>query len=104
MTAYQAPAYQGPRLATVYRGPIQYKQLGQTFDQILGIPPAGGDIIRFIGHGIGSWFGLYIGTRGDMSTALRAIGWIVGSGMGLAALLDLVSLYKRAIGTHPPEE
>ena len=88
-----------------YRPPA-YRQtispsLGQTFDELLGLPAAGGDLLRFLGHGAGGWFGLYIGMRPDMSTPLRVIGWIMGTGMSLAAILDLVSVGKRIAGTHP---
>lgn len=88
--------------------PVTYRShvrplLGQTFDEILGLPPMGGDLLRFLGHGIGAWFGVYIGTRGDMSMLLRGVGWVMGAGMGVAAILDLVSVGKRIAGTHPPE-
>ena len=75
--------------------PVAYRQtlspsLGQTFDQMVGISPTGGDIIRLLGHGAGAWFGLYIGMRPDMSTPLRVIGWIMGSGMALTGITDLI--------------
>jgi hypothetical protein len=31
-----------------------------------------------------------------------AIGWMIMGGMGIAGVLDVVSLLKRACGTHPP--
>lgn len=87
--------------------PVSYRRrslapiLGQTFDEILGIHPAAGDAIRFVGHAVGAWFGIYIGTRPGMSPLVRAIGWIVGAGMATTGALDIVSLLKRAAGTHP---
>lgn len=91
---------------TPYR-PVAYQRrvpspiLGQTFDEMLRIPPWGGDVLRLFGHGLGSWFGIYIGTRPEMGIILRIVGWVMGSGMGIAAVLDLVSLGMRIAGVHP---
>jgi hypothetical protein len=93
-----------------YRPPTAYRRpnrsyspaLGQTFDEMLGFTPAMGDVLRLVYHTGGTWLGLYIGMRekGFMSV----LGWAIGLGMGLAAVLDVVSLGKRVVGTHPPEK
>ncbi len=94
MTPYRPVAYRQLRLSGSRR-------MGQTFDEILGIPPAAGDALRLVGHGIGAWFGIYIGTNPRCALGVRIIGWVMGTGMGVAAILDGVSLVKRATGTHP---
>ncbi len=94
MTPYRPVAYRQLRISGSRR-------LSQTFDEILGIPPAAGDVLRLLGHGAGAWFGLYIGSTAKVGTVVRIIGWVMGTGMGIAALLDVVSLGKRVAGTHP---
>lgn len=101
MGPYRPIAYQGPRLATVYVGPVQHKVLGQTFDQILGWPACTGDLCRLTFHAGATALGFHVGLTGKGFWS--ALGWVVGVGQGIAGLLDLVSLYKRATGTHPPE-
>ncbi len=94
MLAYRPAAYRQYHLTGPYG-------IGQTFDEMLGMTPAMGDIFRLLGHGSGAWFGIYMGSRPTTSTPVRIIGWMMGTGMGIAAILDLVSLAKRAYGTHP---
>jgi hypothetical protein len=99
MGPYQPPAYQGPRLATAYQG--HSKTLGQTFDQLLGLPVCTGDLCRLLFHTGATVLGVHVGMKGK--GAMAVLGWIVAVGQGFAGLLDVVSLVKRATGTHPPE-
>jgi len=93
---------------TAYR-PVPYRQvrglssrvLGQTFDEILGIPPELGDVLRLLYHTGGAWLGLTYALNGTRNPIMQAVGWVLGGGMAVAALLDVVSLAKRACGTHP---
>ncbi len=89
----RGPALGGPSLAP---------RLGQTFDDMLGMTPACGDVLRLLGHSGGAWVGIHTGLY--QTGALRWVGWVIGSGMAIAGFLDVVSLFKRAVGTHPPEE
>lgn len=96
---YRAPAYQGPRLVTAYH-PSQ-KAMGQTFDELLGLPACTGDICRLVFHTGATILGIHVGLK--EKGPLSILGWIIGVGQGIAGFLDIVSLYKRAAGTHPPE-
>lgn len=102
MTPYRAPAFRPNELPTVLGQPVVAQPfiLGQTFDEILGMPASCGDILRLAYHAGGTWLGIRTGMkeRGVTST----VGWILGVGMGIAAVLDIVSLGKRVAGTHPP--
>ena len=100
MGPYRAVAYQGPRLITVHQSPY-HKKLGQTFDQMLGLPACSGDICRLVFHTGATILGVHVGLKGK--GAMSVLGWVVAVGQGFAGILDLVSLYKRAAGTHPPE-
>lgn len=100
MSPYRAVAYQGPRLATVHHGPYQ-KTLGQTFDSLLGMPACTGDICRLVFHTGATILGVHVGLKGK--GAWPVLGWVIAIGQGFAGILDLVSLYKRATGIHPPE-
>jgi len=99
MGPYRAAAYQGPRLVTAYR-PSQ-KVMGQTFDQILGWPPCTGDICRLVFHSGATILGIHVGLK--EKGWISVLGWVIGIGEGFAGILDIVSLIKRAAGTHPPE-
>ncbi len=90
---------------TAYRRPNRpySPALGQTFDEMLGFTPALGDVLRFVYHSGGAWLGVYVGQK-EKSGLLSNIGWVIGIGMGVAAILDVVSLGKRICGTHPPEK
>lgn len=101
MGPYRPAAYQGPRLITVYHGP-SHKTLGQTFDEMLGLPACTGDICRLIFHSGATALGIYVGLKGK--GAWPILGWAIAIGQGFAGILDIVSLYKRAAGTHPPEK
>lgn len=94
MNAYRPIAYRQYHLAG-RRG------LGQTFDEILGFTPELGDVLRLLGHSGGSWLGFHVALSKTAPTVLKAVGWVIGAGMGIAAILDGVSLIKRACGTHP---
>jgi len=100
MSPYRPLAYQGPRIATAF-SPVARRALGQTFDQLLGLPACTGDLCRLVFHTGATYLGLHVGMK--EKGLLSAIGWVVGVGQGIAGVLDLVSLYKRATGTHPPE-
>jgi hypothetical protein len=75
--------------------------IGQTFDEMLSFSPTVGDIIRLAAHAGAGWLGVYVGlnTKGITSIA----GWALGVGNGITGALDIVSLIKRATGTHPPQ-
>lgn len=74
--------------------------LGQTFDEYLGFSPVMGDTLRLAYHAGGTWLGIHVGMK---ESGLRSVvGWVLGAGMGLAAVLDVFSLTQRALGTHPP--
>ncbi len=49
----------------------------------------------------GAWLGFHVALAGGKRPVLSTIGWFIGAGMGIAAILDVVSLAKRACGTHP---
>jgi hypothetical protein len=74
--------------------------LGQTFDEILNWSPVCGDLLRLTFHGGTAWLGTYVGLK--ETGAVKWIAWILGFGNGLAAIADVISLIKRASGTHPP--
>lgn len=81
---------------------VRHPKLSQTFDQIMGWPPAAGDILRLLFHGGTTWLGITVGSR-DRNKWVSGIAWVLAVGNGLAAIADVVSLMKRATGTHPPE-
>jgi hypothetical protein len=74
--------------------------LGQTFDEVIGMPGVCGDLFRLLGHGAGAWLGIYVGTK--LTGVPAVVGWIMGIGMGIAATLDVFSIVTRVAGTHPP--
>lgn len=94
MTAYKPVAYRQYHL-TGHRG------LGQTFDEMLGFSPAMGDVIRLVYHSGGAWLGLHVALANGRRPWLATVGWVIGIGMGVASILDVVSLGKRVAGTHP---
>lgn len=75
-------------------------RLGQTFDQMLGLPEYAGDLIRLGFHGATTYFGLKVALE-EGGTFMGIVGWILGVGNGIGALCDAISLLKRAAGTHP---
>ena len=101
MGPYRAVAYQGPRLITVHHGPYQ-KTMGQTFDQMLGLPACSGDVCRLVFHTGATILAIHVATT-SKSAGWSLLAWIIGIGQGFAGILDIVSLVKRATGTHPPE-
>ena len=64
--------------------------LGQTFDQLLGVPPWAGNLMRLGAHGITSYLGFHIGVHD--TGFLSAVGWIVGIVQGMGALVDVLAL------------
>jgi len=64
--------------------------MGQTFDELLGVPPYVGNLMRLGAHGATAYLGLYIGV--NESGFLSAIGWIVGVLQGMGALVDVLAL------------
>ncbi len=94
MIAYRPAAYRQFHLT----GP---RGLGQTFDEMLGFSPAMGDTIRLVYHSGGAWLGFHVALANGKRPVLSFIGWFIGVGMGIAAILDVVSLAQRAFGTHP---
>lgn len=79
------------RVRPVYTHP---KTLGETFDQMLGFSPMLGDLLRLGGHSLGSWVGVFAGLYAQ-SKWMRAVGWIIGIGQGLAGVCDVVSIGQR---------
>lgn len=97
---YQAPAFRPNVLPTVLGQPtLGQPILGQTFDELIGLPGSCGDILRLVYHAGGTWLGIRTGLKEKGVTS--TIGWILGVGMGVAGILDVVSLGKRIAGTHP---
>lgn len=89
------PAYRPPTPA------LGHKHLSQTFDEIMGWPPAAGDVLRLMFHGGTTWMGIRVGIT-DKNKWVSSIAWVLAVGNGLAAIADIISLVKRATGTHPP--
>lgn len=79
---------------------LGHKHLSQTFDEIMGWPPATGDLLRLAFHGGTTWMGIRVGTT-DKNKWVQGIAWVLAVGNGLAAIADIISLIKRATGTHP---
>jgi len=76
--------------------------MGQTFNEMLGMPQFCGDIIRLLVHGVSGYLGIYVGQK--ERGLLSVVGWTFGSLNAFGALVDGISLIKRAVGTHPPEQ
>ncbi len=88
------------------------RALGQTFDEIMGWGPATGDVIRLTFHGIATYLGIWVGLNGHKvpmkNKTLRVVtigaAWALAGGQGLGAIADIISLIKRATGTHPIDQ
>lgn len=80
----------------------RHASIGQTFDQIMGWHPAAGDVLRLLFHGGTTWLGIRIGSS-EKNKWVSGIAWVLAVGNGLAGIADLISLTKRATGTHPPD-
>ena len=102
MGPYRPAAYLGPQLRTIHHGPA-YKSLGQTFDEMLGLPACTGVVCRLIFHTGATALAIHVATT-SKSTGWSVLAWIIGIGQGFAGILDIVSLIQRAAGTHPPEK
>ncbi len=87
------------------------KVMAQTFDEIIGWTPAVGDVIRLTFHGIATYLGVWVGVNGhkvptkNKTVRIVTIGmaWALAFAQGLGAVADVISLVKRATGTHPPD-
>ena len=87
-------------------------KVGQTFDEIVGWTPLMGDVLRLTFHSIATYLGVWVGLNinkvktGNKTTktVTGALGWALAAGQGLGAIADIISLGKRALGTHPPEQ
>lgn len=77
------------------------RQLSQTFDEIMNWHPASGDILRLAFHGGTTWMGIRVGLK-EKNPWIAGVAWVLAVGNGLAAVADVISLLKRATGTHPP--
>jgi hypothetical protein len=75
--------------------------LGQTFDEMFGWSPAMGDAVRLLFHGATTYLGIHVGIT--QTGFLKWMGWLLAAGQSIGAVCDVVSLVKRAAGTHPPE-
>lgn len=88
------------------------RALGQTFDELMGWSPTVGDIIRLAFHSIATYVGIWAGLNANQlkgsSKLVRQVtaglGFALAGGQGLGAIADIVSLIKRAVGTHPPDQ
>jgi len=78
----------------------------------MGWSPAVGDVIRLTFHSIATYLGIWVGLNGHkvpmenktLRIATIGMGWALAAGQGLGALADVISLIKRATGTHPPDQ
>lgn len=75
--------------------------LSQTFDELFSWPPAVGDILRVAFHGGTTWLGIRVGLT-EKNKWVSSFAWVLAVGNGIAGLADVISLIKRAAGTHPP--
>ena len=75
---------------------VQPRTLGETFDQMLGFNPLLGDLIRLGGHSLATWVGLYAAFYAE-SRWVKAAGWIIGIGQGLAGICDVISVGQRLV-------
>lgn len=91
---FAAPAFGRPRPPAVATRPVA---LGQTWDQMMGLPGWVGDSVRLMVHGSTGAIGIYLGTSSD-SRFWSALGWVVGVMSGFAALLDICSIIGRIFG------
>lgn len=90
----------------------QRKVMAQTFDDLLGMTPAMGDVLRLTFHGIATYLGIWVGLNGhkvktgnkNVKIVTVGLGWALAGAQGLGAIADIISLIKRATGTHPPEQ
>jgi hypothetical protein len=96
---YQPPAFRPPVPSPTLG--LKPRQLSQTFDEIMGWHPAAGDVLRLAFHGGTTWLGVRVGLT-DKNKWVSGIAWVLAVGNGLAAIADVISLIKRATGTHPP--
>lgn len=76
-------------------------QIGQTFDELFSWPPAVGDLLRVAFHGGTTWLGIRVGLT-EKNKWVSSLAWVLAVGNGIAGLADVISLIKRATGTHPP--
>lgn len=64
--------------------------LGVPWDAVLGVDSAYGDVVRLVGHSAMAAVGIYTGVEG--SGLWSVLGWAVGVGSGICALLELGDL------------
>lgn len=76
-------------------------QIGQTFDELFHWDPVVGDILRTAFHGGTTWLGIRIGLT-EKNKWVSSFAWVLAVGNGIAGIADVISLIKRAAGTHPP--
>lgn len=74
--------------------------LGATFDQLLGMSPAAGDVVRLVGHGAAAVIGFHL--FADDRKAWKWLGLALGIGHACAGLGDVYSLVQRALAPAPP--
>lgn len=75
--------------------------LGQSFDQYLAWPAACGDVVRLAFHTATAALGYHVYFRDK--GFWKWFGLVLGAGQTVGAILDLLSLTERLIGTHPAE-
>lgn len=83
-----------PTMRPLHLGrPVRPPNLGVPWDRFLGIPDIYGDLVRIAGHSAMAAVGIYAGLNAPGAWSI--IGWIVGVGSGVCALLEIGDLGLR---------
>lgn len=77
--------------------------LAQRFDELFDWGPVAGDLLRLAAHGMAGYLGYYVWLTAPKKSFPRYFGLAMGVVQTFGALCDVISLVKRAAGTHPPE-
>ncbi len=64
--------------------------LGVPWDQVVGVPPVYGDVVRIAGHSVMAAVGIYTGL--EAPGIWSAAGWVVGVGSAICGLLEIADL------------
>lgn len=75
--------------SAIPRGPL----MGQPFDQMLGMPPIAGDVIRLVVHGTATWLGFFMGRK--ETGVLSAVGYAFGGLNAMGAFFDVVAVVEE---------
>lgn len=71
----------------------RHPRIGEPFDEMMGMAPWVGDVIRLGVHAGSSYFGFHVGSR-ETGFASGA-GYTIGVVNGVGAILDLIALLGR---------